>query len=489
MTIWQKQVLKLSLKILGAIILIAVIALFLYYHLYFKKDNLIKYVPQSAVFYSTFRLNDDLLNNKIIKAYLKDYNLDVSDFQFLNHFVAYNSAFAIIPDFESKKLKLDYLLIFNLKQDNLALEKHSGLIEKYDLKYDLLTYKTVGKNILIISNSEKVIRQVQAIAWQGKSSLAQKVDVMLNLNKFSLDYLARIYIDIEEFTANLDKADDLRLKLFLADLKADRINELFLGLKAKENNLVVKTLGNNSNEAPLLIEKISANFVLSFSLEKARDNIKQIYNLLREHDAGTFSFVEKNREYLEKLYKFNFEKDILELFAGQIQIILDHDNNYLFAINLANISKVEEKIIKLEAIIKEYLAVKYPIKKDKQLPDYTYISQIIKNPNIPNFKKESIYNANLHYLDYENQEFAYYYTEDVLFFANSIKIIENLIKDENLVDINKKSRCYNNKNANFSQNLIAKGEYLDLIWPYFSKIDYLVISENISDNGFWLCLE
>ena len=496
MTIWQKRLLKFSLQVLGVIILIAVIALFLYYHLYFKKDNLIKYVPKSAIFYSTFRLNDDLLKNKLIKNFLTDYNLENLDFDILNHFVAYNSAFAIIPDFEAETLKLDYLFIFNLKQNPLAFEQYSSLIEEHNLAYDLLTYQTLERDILIISNSENVIKQVQEIAWQGKPSLVQKVDLVFNLNKFSLDYLAKIYIDVENLADNLDKIKNLQIKLLLASLKADKIKELFLGLEITENNLLVKSSNNNFNTPSFLIEKIPQDFVLNFSFQEGGNKIKQIYDLLREYDSHTFGRVEKNKQYLEKLYEFDFEKDILELFAGQTQFVIDQDKNYLFVISLDEISDLEEKLAKLEVITKQYLAVKYPVKQAKQLPDYTYISQIIKNPNIPDFELEGFYDVNLHYLNYEREEFAYYYTSDVLFFANSSQIVRNLIKNQNLIDVSEISSCYKQKSANFSyknavgsQNLLINGQYLSSIWPYFSQIKYLVVSEQLVNGKFWLCLE
>ena len=501
MTIWQKRLLKFGLQSLGVIILLVVIAFFLYYQLYFKKDNLIKYVPKDAVLYSTFRLNNEFFKNELVESifndFKKEYNLPEISFENLNNFVSYNTAFALIPNIETGNLKFDYLLIFNLKQKSKDLENYLNLIKQDNLAYEFLINKTLERNILIVSNSEKVIDQVKKVSFQEKPSLAQKVEVVVNLKRLNINYPAKIYFDIDLLSSYLDKIKDIKFKLLLASLKTDNLNDLYLGLKKEENKLVLESLDFdplNSAKSQLLLEKLPVDFVLSFSFTQGKDKLKQIHNLLKQLDPAFYQKIENNKEYFEGIYNFNFENDILDYFDQPAQIVVDQEKNYILVVNLRENNDLEAKISpegarlgKIEQIIKEYLAINNPVETTKQLPDYTYITQIVKNTDNFEFQTEEIANLSLKYISQDDLEFVYYINDNRLFLANSRQFIENYLKNINLIEI-KQLNCNNTPNS--SQNLIIKGDYIAQFNQYFKHINTLVINDNLKEhNDLQICIE
>lgn len=491
MTIWQKRLILFFIKFFGVIIIIFIIALFLYYHLYFKKDNLIKYVPKEAVFYSAFRLNEETfkqpLLNKIINQLKQDYNLPDFDLNNLNHFVSYNSALAIIPKSETPDLQFDYLLVFNLKPHIIDLEPKLNLFNQTDLKYELLTNSALEKNILIVSNSQGIIEQVKQINRQEAPSLVGQLNVLINLKKFKLDYLAKSYLNIDWFNDNLSKINDLPLKLLIVSAKADNLDNLYLGLKSVNNKLVLETSALKIiDDQSRLLEKVPNNYLASFSFSNAAAKINQLVDLLQAIDPITWQQVQTNKDYFANIYSFEWQ-ELLDLFANQAQIVVNQDNNWILGLNLAQIQDKEAKIARLEQGIKEYLAYNNPVIREKMLPDYTYIKQIIKNTEDLEFQSEEVANISLKSIKQDNFEFAYYINDNYLFLANSSQIIKDYLENKDLIQINQV--CNVNK-ANFRQNLLIKTDYLSQYYPYFKYFNNLLVNEALSDNQqIWLCLE
>jgi hypothetical protein len=176
----------------------------------------------------------------------------------------------------------------------------------------------------------------------------------------------------------------------------------------------------------------------------------------------------------------------LNLFNDQAQIIVDKNNKWILALNLAQISDREAKILKLEQIIKEYITYNNPIEREKMLPDYTYITQIVKNPDDLEFQQEKIANISLKSIKQADLEFAYYVNDQQLFLANSSQIIKNYLLNQNIQAINQ--YCLVNK-PDFKQNLLVKSDYLSQYWPYFKYFKHVKFNENVTNGQIWLCLE
>jgi len=496
MTIWHKRLLIFLGKIFGVIILILAIALFFYYHYYFKKDNLIKYVPQNAVLYSTFRLDNKLKDNQIIKNFLaqlkQDCNLPDFDLDSLNYMLAYNSALAIIPNQKNNELSFDYLVILDFNGRPDYAQPFIKYFQSQNWSAELLTNQALNKNVLLASNSKKVIARVKKIAVFQEPSLADKINVFLNLKDFNLSYLGKLYLNLDSIIENLNLIKDPRSKLLLLALKSENIKEIYLGLIEKDSKLILENIANEFNvdlNQPLLTNvPINTGLILNFN--NGQEQFKKMYKFLAQDDPEYFYQLEKNKIMLESLYKFNLENDVLSFFTGPAQLMADSQNHYLLAVEATQITDLDSKLNKLEEIAKQYLASQNPVETQKNLPDYTTITQIVKQPEKYKFIINEINGIKIHSIRNNGLEFAYLLKDNVLILANSGQKLEDLVKNVNLEDINDYVTYLNENNANLSQNLLIKANYLQKLVPFLSFTNDLIMTEDLSGNGkFWLSLD
>lgn len=491
MTSWHKRLLFFLVKILGAILILAVIALILYYNFYFKKDNLIKYIPANALVYATFRLDEKLLQQPMIKFSLeqaeKDYHLPAIDLSNINNLVGYNAAFAVLPNQENNITRPDYLAVLSLKPNFVGWETTFNSLQQAGLKYELLTNNVLDHNILLVSNSQSVIDQVKKINTQEADSLIKRINVVVNLKQLSAGYQAKIYLNVKDILAEMENLNDLPVKLMASSLKEDKVDDLYLGLKIENQSLVIETdkkqrsMGANS----FVLDKLPQDFSYSLAFSKGNQEITRLLANLAAIDPTLAAKIAADKQYWQEIYKFNLENDILPLLANQCQIVVDKGNKWALGVNLEGLNEQEAKIAKLEEIIKEYVALNNPLEEEKQLPDNTYITQIVKNPQA-SFVTDNISNSSLKSIRVGNDEFAYFIKDNKLFLANSKQILEKLLLDQELVVI---SNINNDNYANFSQNVVVSGSLLASLWSGFGAIGNLIISDNLVENRIRLILE
>jgi len=485
MILWHKQLIIFLAKIFGVILLIIAVALFFYYQYYFKKDNLLKYVPKNAVYYSTFRLNNQIKEEPPIKNFLINLDSDLNKLNFdnLNYLVGYNLSLALLPNFSHDNLNFDYLIVADLN-DEQPVDSFLNIINKYNLKHHLFKNQVLEKNILIVSNSQEIIEKVKKVASLQEPSLAQRANVLINLNKFKINYSGKIFLDPEYLYNNLNKINDLKLKLFLLSLKNDNLDQIYLGMKTKENKIIIEspnfTLLNNNGQQ--LMNKLPKDTVLSYSFNNGQAEFNDILELIKETDIVTFNSIQENLANWQKLYKFDWNQDILALFSQQTQLIIQPENKFIIASNLTNLNDQEEKISKLENIIKEYLANLHPIEKEKTLPDYTKITQIVKDPSLIIFNNKEIQGKKYKYASYQNSEIAYIFLDNNIILTNSSENLENLLVESNLSAFTEISPCFES-----NSNLYIKSNILPNFSQYFT--DLVIIDRLVESNKIWLCLE
>jgi len=453
-------------------------------------------VPQNAVLYSTFRLDNKLKDNQLIKNLLaqlkQNYNLPDFDLDSLNYMLAYNSALAIIPKQENNELSFDYLIILDFNGQPDHAQPFLKYWQSQNWSAELLTNQTLNKNVLLASNSAKAIERVKKISVFQEPSLADKINVLLNLKNFNLNYFGKLYFNLDSLTKNLNLIKDPGAKLLLLALKSENINELYLGLKENNSKLILENLANeyNSDLNQPLLTIIPNNTDLILNFTNGQEQFKKIYKLLAQDDPEYFYQLEKNRIMLENLYKFNWENDILSFFTGPAQFMADSQNHYLLALDAAQITDLDSKLNKLEEIMKQYLASQNPVEKLKNLPDYTTITQIVKKPENYKFIINEINDIKIHSIRNNGLEFAYLLKDNILILANYSQELENLAKNVNLKDINEYVAYLNENNANLSQNLLIKDYYLQTLAPILNFTNNIIMAEDLNENGkFWLSLD
>jgi len=491
MTLWHKRLIIFLAKVFWVIFLIIAVALFFYYQYYFKKDNLIKYVPQNAVFYSTFKLSDEIKANQFVKNFISqtDPNLASINLNNLNYMVAYNGALALIPK-ENDSFGYDYLLILNLNNKPINIEQEFNFINKYQLKYFLLANQTLEKNILIISNSDKVINNVRNIISYKAESLAKKVNIMLALNKISIDHNARIYLDFSNVPNRLNKIKALPLKLAMYSLASDNQGQLYLGAKFLNDKIIINSPGSveaGETTSENFITQVPKDTIFSLTFNQGDVSWVKISEKIKEFDLQTYLTLEQNLAYWQNIYKFNLRADIFPLLAHQAQLIMTKDKKYILIIEtpIKDITKIEESI-------KLYLATINPQREVKSLPDHSTITKIVRKSEDFNFAIRKINDVDLHYL-IDSTEFGYYFQDNKLVLANSIAKLEDLLNKTNLSNINELSNCAMNFDTNMD-NLYINNEFMINFSPEianFSKLfKNIEFAANLKENDkFWLCLE
>ena len=152
MTLWHKQLTIILIK-LGSIILgLILLGLFVYYNYYFKKDNLLKYIPKEAYFYSTLKLNSRIEENPVLKRIIAnlatEWNLETIDWEIFNPYVGNNFALALIPAKDKNFSTPDILLVFDLSKKKNGLEKYLQILKDKNLAYQFLINERTKKLFL-----------------------------------------------------------------------------------------------------------------------------------------------------------------------------------------------------------------------------------------------------------------------------------------------------------------------------------------------------
>ncbi|MBN1325802.1 DUF3352 domain-containing protein [Candidatus Falkowbacteria bacterium] len=461
----------------GIVLILLIIGGFLYYNFYFKKDSLIKYVPKEAMLYSTLRINGEIKENLLVQrlggAISKEYNLPQIDSAILNPYIGYNVALALIPK-ENNFYEYDYLVLLDLRarpdENNI---KDKGFYWHY-LKNDYF-----NTDIMAISNSQNIIEKVVAVRNQEWPSLASRIGVTINLNQLKISKPGKIFIDIEALGEHFADLDDLKLKTLFFSLSNANIDELYLSAEFKDNKII---FGNNEllDLSDLLLSQVPAGFIVSLSANNISDQLIQIINILSQLDPAYYQQVLKNREYSQGLLNLDWQNDVLTLFTGKSQLIVYPDGKYIIAIEFDNSIENAQKLAKLEDVIGSYYLINEPKQKEKQLPDGTYITQIVRDKSLV-FKEITINDKNLKIFNKNGREFGYYYSNNVLILANSLILLNNLANNDNLFSL---------KNENFascSTNLIFNPSSYSNILPILDNIN--LINYNEESGEIWLKLE
>ena len=485
MTLWHQRLLIFFGKILAAIAVIVSVVFLLYYNFYFKKDNLIKYVPKRAVIYVNFRLDQEFLKVPLIQRLQSELPLPVraNDLVILNPLVSNNASLAIVPSQATNLSQLDYLLIFSLKETDGRLNSYYAALDRLHWQHLIISNLVLNRKVLVLSNSANLIEEVRQISRQEKPSLADKVDLILNLSKFKIGYLGKIYIDAGQFLKMIAGNNDPKLDLLNALLSDQKINDLYLGLKIKDLSFVLETREavTKQTKEPLLIGKVPSDFDLSFSFSNLTSSLRQGIQKLAQNNSLLYLQIQNNREYVENLAGFSFEQDILPLFSNQAQIVLTQDQKFILAVKTSEVTDLAGKLNKLEQIIIQYLAIKNPVFISKKLPDNTYISELTKQPNNIEFNEKEVAGIKLKQVQENNEEFAYFMKENVLFLSNSSQKIEKLLQDKDLIDLEAKQNKYNT--TNFSENLVVNPNILKNLLPVLGNLSQITIFEDWLNNG------
>jgi len=416
----------------SAIILAALIfVLVVYFNYYFKKDNLAKYFPYNTVVYANLKISDSLLQNpqlkKVYQYYETELNLQRIDWDLLNKLNSRNLSFGIVPSLDEGVYQFNFVGIADVGSKERLDSFSSYLAEKNWFSYAIAN-KTLPQNLIAFSNSEKVIKLIADIDYQKTISFSNRVGALMKLNSISDDYDGRLYINFNYFDKNISALPFLQLKMLALNAKAKRINDLCLGIKATDKQIIVETPKNN-----LVKLEIPDSFGWAvINLFDLASEFNANLPLLAEANPQEYYYLSLKLKDWQGIYKFDINQDILPLLSGQSQIIMADPKTFVLSVTLD--PKADPKAVsqKVESIAREYLAVLRAKTISRTLPDHSEVLELVKDNSFSPFLTENTGVNEIKYLkdSQSNFEFAYYLSGNKLFISNSLaKIKENISID------------------------------------------------------------
>jgi hypothetical protein len=490
MNLWHQKLLILGAKAVGVLIGLLFLGYLIYYNLYFKTDSLIRYVPKEAVVYATFRITPELGENEIINKISRQIasaNSADLDFTAFNQLVGNNLSLALVP--EANNSQLNILVLLDLGMGNDKADTFRQLAQNANWQSRLFANQFKSKNILAISDSTALLDEVASVNAKQKPALSQKIDAVLNLKKYApQNFFGKIYIDGSFISEQAELIKPAQFKLLVKALDAENSQAIFGGIILQPNKLIMQNSNPSSGNSSLTADSNNwpPNVAYNFVVSNLADRWHEYKEISKQRNSQDFALISDKLEYLQGLYNFNWEQDILPLLSDKAQIISGPNNEYLIAATIKD-GNLDSQTANIERLIKTYIANQYPITQTKQMPDNTYITQVVRDKNQYVFNEDMILGLKIQSIWVNNQEFIYIISENRLIIANSREIIINLLNSEQKISVWENSGILGNM-ANFSDyvyfNLSNSNIFINN--PFFDKIN---LWRNYSSGNFMLILE
>lgn len=493
MTIWHQRLIKFGAKVIGALLLIILIILFFYYNLFFKKDNLLKYVPENALAYATFKADQSTWDNQFLKKWLatwRDSNQIVLEPDDLNSLVGYNLALALIPG--SAESSLNFLAIFDLK-NQVSQDKYLSILEKNHLYYSLLTPNVLEKRILVVSDSPLIIEQVQRISLQEDKSLADNMKVVINLQQLKGNYSGKVYLNLALLKERLSSNSDLTSQIIINRLTEIEDKALFVGIKLNPDNIQIES--THSRKLPAPADQTSGAFnllndsILNLSGQAVDTDLTKLMLSLKS-DSDFYKILENNLYNLEKQLKFDIDQDILPLLHKQVAISVNSRQAWVLSLDLAGQADADAKIEKLGNILQAYLALQHPIYKEKQLPDKTYIKQLVIDQTILTPFIKDIPGGQIRFWSLDQAGIGYMKLANNIYVSNNLdKLVAISLNQFNNQKVSQSS-CNSQNMAEFTQFLNLDKQMILGYLPQLGALEQVWLGMGGQGNEkIWLCLE
>ncbi|MCX6739658.1 MAG: hypothetical protein NTZ49_00325, partial [Candidatus Parcubacteria bacterium] len=413
MTIWQQRLIIFVIKALGILALVFMLGWFLFYNYFLKKDFLIKYVPENAVLYSTIKISQELkgdeLYSKAMNYWKNEYGVNFDQTEIFNNLAGNNLSFAVVPVSEPQGTRLEYLLIFDLTANNEKIDLLIKDLNILKLNTKLLENKTSRKKILIVSSSPALLTASLEAATQQKGSLARNIKVVFDLRSYTPDkFLGKIYIDTPFFTELAAQSKDLKIKSAGAMIKLKKLNNLYLGFNIENNKFVLQNGINQLDWSTVdkAISNLPQNTRLDIKLVNLSTKLQELINNMKNIDPVLDQQLQANIKYLEGNYKFDLQTDILPLIEKDSELIMMDNNEFFLNLSLADNKEVFDTE-GIDRIVTTYLANQNLVSSLKQMPDYTYITQVIRPVKDIKIIEEDFQGIKLKSFTYQNNEFIY----------------------------------------------------------------------------------
>ncbi len=443
-----------------------------------ENRQLIDFIPQETWQY--FEIDFD---NKYLKQILKQKKITKRE---LDNYLINQGLPINLWKSNCKISKLGLAQIELLENDKLRNEKvwliysptDIKLLETLDLKNYYLIYLT--KDIVALTNSETLAIKIKN----------DKSGHFTSLWRNNSDNIAEGYIKLENYLNNINLIKDKKIienfininKKLRWNINIDKNKDIIVNFDlAIKNNLLNKDLLKTSNK----------NFITPINTVVIKDfNGRFIFNILEKKLTEQFGGNEDLfKQLLKKKYHVDIEK-LYTLFEQPFSIIIQPRNSELELKKILNNQNTPsyfyglvwqdnsnliqaDNIVDLKKLIQNYLAFKFPVSRKKILPDGTSGFELVADPDQMIWQTKILQNGEeMHFLKFKNYEYAYIQIKDKFIFANSEKMINNILrapeKEEKdsfyNIFISPKiiERINNSDLSNIYLGAVVKGNYLKI---------------------------
>lgn len=490
---WHQQLVILGAKIFAVLCGLLFVGFILYYNVYFKQDSLIKYVPKEAVAYATFRIKPE---SQVIPAFqkitnqLEAFNLPEIRFDLLTHYAGNNFSLAVLPPIKGSN-QYQFLILNDLGYSKDIDPEYLNAWHDQGWQTHVFTNKSKSKKILALASSTWLLEQTKKTATKQVSALSENINLVMKFRTFSPDkFFGKLYLDRDYISSQLGNHNTSGNKL-LSALLNNRGQEILIGgIKLEQGRISLQTdpeitdfqtIGQEINDLPEQTE-------YSFTFNDIASAWSTVSSWLQKNEPSYYEQLSKNKEYLEDLYDIDLNQQILPMINQSVQVILRPDNKFLISAKLAE-TQATDQVEQIEKLLKTYLATSYPVAKQKQLPDYTEITQIVRDIEQVQIIEDQLAGLKIKLLNYNNQEFSYILSGNSIILANDRDIIIDSLKNDQLITNWQKTGNIFNYMANNSDNMYINKQVLAKINANLGFLSYLWIAEDKSLDKIWLILE
>lgn len=451
---------------------------FLFWQFFCKKDNIIRFIPEEAIFYSwidpSFRnalfktgdfsnLEEDLQIklDEVLNPYQLNFKED------LEPILGDEVALAILPD----KEKAVFLGVIKLKNKDLKsnLEKklvtrntkeetYSGIkiVSPLNDSASLLKFSYIFlEDYLVLSKEPSFLKNIIDVKQGKRSSLAESSKYKKFSHILPYSYSFYLFVEPDQFVNRFVSSEESTRYIFLK-IFTFNIKEASLSLKLSGKNLIMRTYINKfkeGNNYPLkLVNYIPLKTILSFSGYNLEKEFEDLKNQLTSYNPLYLFYLTNLKEKIQKQYGLDIEDDLLSWMDKEYNLLVqsksENEFSFGFIFQIDDIKKVQEKLAKLENVIENYYSQKYPKESNIILEDGTTAVELLPNTEAFQFKDLDFKDIKIRTISipetFENFSYAFY--GNLVVFGTAENLVMSMVdacKGENqLIKEEKLSKLY-----------------------------------------------
>lgn len=467
---------------LGGIFVLLILFLVLSFVFYFWrqekiKDELINFVPLDSVFYVSLR------ETVWPKPKLKISSLPFSGFyqQLQKKEIFSRSNFFDLLD---NSQRVSIALVLN-EDDNLDFVyifklKNPEIIKSLNLSHQFI----IGKNILVVADSQNAIEKIKAVKENLIFSLASQID-----SKKIQTGLVNFYLAKANLNFYLSQHQESLNNIFAQLVKDD----IYLQLDYQASQWQFKLNQNNFDSAIDKRDELVRYLPNDFSLFVSGVNLFNFFSAWLSYDLTINQSFVQTAAALKTVYNFDFNETLNSLLNQTADLIIFNrkaGNNFLgfdFILVLPNFSLAE--INNFEELIKMVLAQKRPQEVNHFLPDGSKVIEFLAKTDKWQWQKEVFDNFEISYLPEPALNFEISYLPDnYLFISNSSDLLKKFVSTRD-IDLNRLiSQCYLRNDYQKSLIINTQDNFLGLK-DYLSAGRLVFIEEKNGITGCFLGLK